>query len=41
MVNIQLLEAEDFNVTGLTKEAGLGDITLKDITTQIALVFGL
>lgn len=38
---IQLLEAEDFNVTGLAKGAGLGDITLKDITTQIALVFGL
>jgi len=38
---IHLLEAEDFNVTGLAKEAGLGDITLKDITTQIALVFSL
>lgn len=38
---IQLLEAEDFNVTGLAKEAGLGTITLKDITSQLIAVFGL
>lgn len=38
---ISILEEEDFNVTGLAKEAKLGEITLRDITQQLAGVFAI